>query len=297
MSNDSNSNRERRNVFGLMNRLFRLDNAEGTTSTSSTAERVVPSFFPRRSGRRPREENNSNNIYLILDFNSIECREAIRQNFATIENFIQTANTNVNLTNSYNDNKTIELFNFKNRKLYKGQWVDVKDTIDQWLEAQIIDVKDNKVYIHYNGWGTRWDEWIDMNSDRIMPFRYHTQQTNIYNYHSPYPNHKPDADVSMQGNINSDFFDFFKELQNSFNSANYLIQDIDRKRENQLNANINNNFGNILNQMDSNNDLNNQLDVYYLTKSLVPLLDRLGRIMTDMGAYINFNMKNNRLEE
>ena len=40
-------------------------------------------------------------------------------------------------------------------------WVDVKDTIDQWLEAQIINIADDKIFIHYNGWGSRWDEWID----------------------------------------------------------------------------------------------------------------------------------------
>lgn len=39
------------------------------------------------------------------------------------------------------------------------------------LEAQVTKVIDNKVYVHYNGWGSRWDEWIDMNSPRIAIFR------------------------------------------------------------------------------------------------------------------------------
>ena len=26
-------------------------------------------------------------------------------------------------------------FNFKKRQFHIGQWVDVKDTVDQWLEA------------------------------------------------------------------------------------------------------------------------------------------------------------------
>jgi len=47
----------------------------------------------------------------------------------------------------------------------------VKDTIDQWLEAQIIQVRNNMVYVHYNGWGTRWDEWIEMSSPRIAAFK------------------------------------------------------------------------------------------------------------------------------
>jgi hypothetical protein len=67
--------------------------------------------------------------------------------------------------------KTITPFDFNKSKYEVGQWVDVKDTIDQWLEAQIIQVRNNMVYVHYNGWGTRWDEWIEMNSPRIAAFK------------------------------------------------------------------------------------------------------------------------------
>lgn len=67
--------------------------------------------------------------------------------------------------------KTITPFDFTKSKYEIGQWVDVKDTIDQWLEAQIIQVRNNQVYVHYNGWGTRWDEWIEMSSPRIAAFK------------------------------------------------------------------------------------------------------------------------------
>ena len=70
----------------------------------------------------------------------------------------------------------------------------MKDTIEQWLEGQIIKKDENKVYIHYNGWGTRWDEWIELESARIAPFRTYTIQTPQSNYLSPYPNIKPDSD-------------------------------------------------------------------------------------------------------
>lgn len=161
----------------------------------------------------------------------------------------------------------------------------MKDTIDQWLEAQVINVRNNEVFIHYNGWGNRWDEWIDMASDRIMPFRFHTQQNTLYNYHSPFPNSKPDADVSMQGNSSNtqDFFEYFSELQKSFKYVNEYIDDIKNKR------NVNNNL--------VENKHDNQLEVYYLMKNITPLFDRLGRTMTDMGSYLNFNMRNNKLEE
>lgn len=70
-----------------------------------------------------------------------------------------------------NQNKIITGFDFSKSKLEVGQWIDVKDTIDQWLEAQVIKVRNNEAYVHYNGWGTRWDEWIDFSSPRIASFK------------------------------------------------------------------------------------------------------------------------------
>lgn len=42
----------------------------------------------------------------------------------------------------------------RTRKFFVGQWVDVKDTVSQWLEATILDVDDQeeKIFVHYNGW-------------------------------------------------------------------------------------------------------------------------------------------------
>lgn len=37
---------------------------------------------------------------------------------------------------------------------FVGQWLDVKDTVSQWLEATVMDVSETQrtVFIHYNGW-------------------------------------------------------------------------------------------------------------------------------------------------
>ncbi len=40
-----------------------------------------------------------------------------------------------------------------------------------------------------------------------------------------------------------------------------------------------------------------QREIFLFSKQLSPLLDRLGRVMTDMGLYMFHNMKNNKLEE
>jgi hypothetical protein len=83
-------------------------------------------------------------------------------------------------------------FEFKNREFRVGQWIDAKDTIDQWLEAQVLRLRENAVFIHYNGWGERWDEWIDKDSPRLAVFRSHTVQNPKSNYLSPIPNIMPE---------------------------------------------------------------------------------------------------------
>ena len=267
---------------------------------------------------------------------------------------IECKNKDIQLKNLElkNESEKIESFQFSRQKLIIGQWVDVKDTIDQWLEAQVIDVKENKVYIHYNGWGTRWDEWIDMDSDRIMPFRFHTKQTSFSNYISPFPNIKPDANVSVynQSDTNHQFYDFFNDLDNSFNycknifekinenrkyikeniieKKNFKNKNLSNEKENNLNKNnIHENKNDVMiildcepvmetnkNQTENNINLsvNNIIDsqeesqlearikqreIFLYSKQLSPFLDRLGRIITDMGSYMFHNMKNNKLEE
>ena len=57
-----------------------------------------------------------------------------------------------------------------------GQWVDVKDSANQWLEATIVGINSESrlMYVHYNGWPIRWDEWISWDSPRVTPFRTRT---------------------------------------------------------------------------------------------------------------------------
>jgi hypothetical protein len=259
---------------------------------------------------------------------------------------IECLNTNFEGDNldDLNENAKIKTFDFSKRKLCIGQWVDVKDTIDQWLEAQVIDVKENKVYIHYNGWGTRWDEWIDMDSDRIMPFRYHTKQKSFSNYNCPFPNVKPDANVNIYNtndNTENQFYDIFSDISNSFDNCNTLFKKIKENREylilneikedenennydffNKYNENINDikmhDEENKIQEEIKNKRINNinykekhkekekensairkikQREIFIYSKQISPLLDRLGRIMTDTGSFIYHNMKNYKLEE
>lgn len=240
------------------------------------------------SSRRTRATLNDQNSG-VVPFNESECKEAIAQNIVQINNILEYGNFNNEDSHNkeyYYKGEDINCFDLLKRKLIKGQWVDVKDTVDQWLEAQVINVKDNSVQIHYNRWGTRWDEWIEMNSERIMPFRFHTRQSCITNYHSPFPNSKPDANVSLitavqqndsRDNQYNNFLDIFDDVMAINKRTISLLQQIKQnkeidKDEKQLNAICN------------------------MTK-LLPILDKMGRVYVDMSSYISNAMKKNNLED
>ncbi len=40
------------------------------------------------------------------------------------------------------------------RRFFIGQWIDVKDTVQQWLEATVMDINytSKLIFVHYNGW-------------------------------------------------------------------------------------------------------------------------------------------------
>ena len=191
-----------------------------STRITNERESIPPSengIFGRSSLRiiSSTYSNIGRNIELAPQptINSDEIRETIAQNLLEVQNMIDYGNYNefneeneIDKNNSNNNKEknfeedfNMNCFDLNKRILTKGQWVDVKDTVDQWLDAQVIEVSDdNKMAkIHYNHWSTRWDEWINTNSPRIMPFRYHTRQSTLTNYHSPFPNKKPDMGVTL----------------------------------------------------------------------------------------------------
>lgn len=71
--------------------------------------------------------------------------------------------------------------------------------------------------IHYNGWGSRWDEWIPSNSSRLAPFRTFTVQNPKAVYLQPYPNITPDAPQVQQ---------LENPYTNQQNGLNKMMEDI-----------------------------------------------------------------------
>lgn len=49
-----------------------------------------------------------------------------------------------------------------------GDLIDVKDFMDNWYVSIALKFSPGQVYIHYVGWGSRWDEWVNiLNMDFI----------------------------------------------------------------------------------------------------------------------------------
>ena len=49
------------------------------------------------------------------------------------------------------------------------EWVDIRDTVSKWCLGQIVDVAEGRVLAHYDGWPSKWDEWLDVGSPRLAP--------------------------------------------------------------------------------------------------------------------------------
>jgi len=52
--------------------------------------------------------------------------------------------------------------------------LDAQDSQNKWYMANIRDVKEDKVFVHFINWSSKWDEWIDRSSDRLAPVNTYT---------------------------------------------------------------------------------------------------------------------------
>ena len=80
--------------------------------------------------------------------------EPIRQSLLTIHTLLSTMNTTPSTRDNREGISTSTIFPSHTRKYFVGQWLDVKDTVNQWLEATVmqIDHEQNRIFVHYNGW-------------------------------------------------------------------------------------------------------------------------------------------------
>lgn len=63
-------------------------------------------------------------------------------------------------------------------KWRKGERLEAMDFMHKWFPAKIREINEEElqVLIHFDGWNQRFDEWVDMASDRIRPIMRHSER-------------------------------------------------------------------------------------------------------------------------
>ena len=243
-----------------------------------------------------------------MHFDPSDCIETLYQNILVINNLMKIRN-NFSISNFF-QNKTIIPFNLNKKKFEIGEWVDVKDTTDNWLEGQIINKRAinnrTQLLIHYNGWGNRWDEWIDQSSNRLSFFRTYTLQSMQSVLLSPNPTLVYDGNISNDNNSKRpvDLFFYFNKISNIINEINKTIEKMNnyKKRDN-LNIEEKDDIKEHKEKekegyLNLNNFIPfsfNELEILQLTSQMIPILDRCGRLMSDLSLLLSHAIFNPNL--
>ena len=64
----------------------------------------------------------------------MESLEAIRQNLTSVQQLMKTGLS----LNEFMSSENFQIFGFNHRRLVVGQWIDVKDTIEQWVTNAVL---------------------------------------------------------------------------------------------------------------------------------------------------------------
>ncbi len=159
----------------------------------------------------------------------------------------------------------IHAFNFTKLQHQIGDWIDVKDAMGNWLEAQITDLTPEKVYVHYNGWGSAWDEWISLDSPRLAIFRSHSVESPDSGLHCMNPHIAPDGTFTGLAPPKETFDEILKKFVGSTETVAGMLKT----------------FLNEPNE-DETEKKNSRK---FMGAQLAPLLDRVGRIMQDLSKH------------
>lgn len=247
-------------------------------------------------------------------WNKVESIEVLKQNINNIKELIKnTPNLNYEFFHTIKNIFTTNETSMNPTLDFKiGQWIDAKDSLDQWIEAQIIDIKENKVFVHFFGWGNSFNEWINIDSARLALFRTYTLQSPFSKYYSPFPNKKEDGSLILTNVKDFDNFENLHDLVNFIDKLREKIMKVAFEREafnlklvrysrGSLYNDCNNLYGSNSNS-NGNNSKSLEEDNIKFEKSnffsmcqLVPLLDRIGRLCSDFSNYM-FNFCFNKFE-
>jgi len=49
-----------------------------------------------------------------------------------------------------------------------GEHIDCLDTYDKWLNAEVVQKRKGQLKVHYSGFAPKYDEWLPVDSPRLM---------------------------------------------------------------------------------------------------------------------------------
>lgn len=130
-SYNDNNNSEAKNMNGVDSIRIPVD------GSNASAIDWISSTFPNENG-----EGTTNSSSMKDDDKSRPSKRGRSE--------VNLHNNDSNLKISQDTSSAVD----RTKRFFRGQWVDVKDTVSQWLEATIMDIdyENFKVYVHYNGW-------------------------------------------------------------------------------------------------------------------------------------------------
>ena len=278
------------------------NNRNNNNNNNNEYNRLMSSLFPNfgefLENRNNNNNNNSNNnrnnnintdgIYdsfkhfLINNkYNFTQSAEVLTQNINNLFNMIDNS-PEITLKNC---DKLTYLIDDKCQQFKIGQWIDIKDANDNWIEGQILSIQDNKVNVHYLGLSRNMNEWINIKSDRLAIFRTYTSQDITSKYLSCYPNKKEEFNDNSNNNISSIYYTSTKKFDPINNELIMFIDVLKDKIIKIMNTNAKfkiNNFN------DRDEYFNHERYENLLKMQLYPLFDRFGRVLIDIGNYLMF---------
>eukprot|EP00466_Bigelowiella_natans_P002038 jgi/Bigna1/90373/estExt_fgenesh1_pg.C_680074 len=60
-------------------------------------------------------------------------------------------------------------------KHFVREWLDAKDEEGTWIEAQVVNIQEGRVQVHFKGYSSEWDEWYESNSQGLAKLHTHTK--------------------------------------------------------------------------------------------------------------------------
>ena len=241
--------------------------------------------------------NNNNDTEGIFDsfkhllkyrtYNYTRAGEVINQNIDNLYNMYNNL-IELNIDNSKNLKKLYSL-NY-NTKFKVGQWIDIKDRFDNWIEGQITGIVDRKIKVQYLGMAPNMNEWINVESDRIALFRTYTLQKNLKNFFSLYPNKSLEYNrdqIHVQENIPI-YYTGIKKF-NPINNHLVLFMELFKEKIKNI-MKIKEKIDHGTTYFNSKEEFLDMERFYFLScMQIFPLLDRFGRIMLDMANFLMYN--------